>query len=57
VDPGTWDVWTLEIDTGGVSFRVPSDPARRQESGILGTAKRDVFTWSAGNAEYTLRSQ
>jgi hypothetical protein len=57
VDPASWKAWTLEKGGASISIRVPSDPTRRQESGIFGKAKREVFTWSAGDAEFTLRSQ
>jgi len=57
VDPSKWLAWTLDNKPAGVSVQVPSQPEKRDEAGILGAEKRDVFTWSVGDAEYTLRSQ
>jgi hypothetical protein len=57
VDPSKWTVWKLDDKPTGISLRVPSDPEKRAEAGILGAEARDVYMWIAGDAEYTLRSQ
>jgi hypothetical protein len=57
LDPSTWQEWTLDNKPTAISIRVPSRPRRRQERGILGVAQREVYTWSVGSAEYTVRTQ
>ena len=55
VDSAKWVVWNLDDKPGGISIRVPSQtPERREEAGILGADKRDVFTWADGDVELHL---